>query len=64
MPAIITALVTDERLKPGEDAVYLHLFPPPGAQKDNLSHEFGVPRAPEGAEDWQLYGTWRWPERT
>lgn len=56
MAAVITGLVKDE-----DDAVHLHLFPPPGESADAMSYQWGVPMAESPDEPGR--GTWRWPER-
>lgn len=55
MAAVITGLVQGD-----DDAVHLHLFPPPGQAADAMSYEWGVAMA---EPDEPRPGTWRWPER-
>lgn len=56
MPAIVTGLVEGD-----PDAVFLEIFPPPGASKDIIDGHWGVVQAlyPDRAGPC----TWRWPER-
>lgn len=56
MAAVVTGLVDAE-----ENAVHLHLFPPPGLGADALSYQWGVPMAEDPKDPGR--GTWRWPER-
>lgn len=57
--ALVTAVIDDSP----DEAVHLEQFPPPSVSADNISHQFGVPKAAEDATEFQTLETWRWPER-